>query len=359
MKHTLSYNRFLWNVRAIAEAGLTPEQVPDDTFAIIDVETDKTVSPLSFGDLPKKFRLMHRIGGQVFFGPDCIEKKNIVWAKEKEYTEGTVNKWEGVISHCDCINSVKLNIFMEDELLNRAMGLPWGVSDFYVEVAPEEFKCFCTCGETGVYANNVMTMLLYKNILKKESPFYTAHVETEDGATVFKTLKEVQDFVEQSKAINTDKDQDNDGKKLKLVIEGKNHKRPRRFNPYNVHDIYPSGVKLLPSFDVNSGVISTFKELQTLAFEVGSGYDLVVEEHNNRSYFHNVGEYARNKHLVEFPDYQFEESENYDTLTLEFDTPKTLRAGEADMKRFMLLLGSEQSLNATVHKKLVKIFTPA
>lgn len=359
MKHTLSYNRLLWNVRAIAEAGLKPEQVPDDTFAIIDVTTDKTVAPATFDDLPKKFRLMHKVGGQVFFGPDCIEKKNIVWAKEKEYTEGKVNKWEGVITHCDCINTVKLNIFMEDELLNRAMGLPWGVSDFYVEVAPEEFKCFCACGETGAYANNVMTMLLYKNILKKESPFYTAKVETVDGATKFNSFEEVKKFVEANKEVNSNTDKADDGKLLKLIIEGKQHKRPRRFNPYNVCDVYPSGVKLLPSFELNGGIHANFTEVETLAFEVGNGYDLVVEEHNNKSYFTNVGSYARNMHLVEFPDYQFEENKNYDTLTLEFDTPKTLRAGEADMKRFMLLLGSEQALNAAVHQKLVKIFTPA
>lgn len=358
MKHTLSHNRQLFNVKAIAEAGLTPELIPDNTFGIIDVTTDLTVAPASFEELPKKFRAVHKINGQLFYGFDCIEKKDIVWAKAKEYKEAKQNKWEAVLKHCRCIDSVKLNIYVQDDLLNRANGLPWGTNDFYHEVSPEEFQCYCSCNEAGAYANNVLTMLLYKQILAAKPQFYTAKVETEDGTTL-NTLKEIEAFVEQNKEANTDKDDANDGKLLKLIVEGLPQKKAKRLNPYNMCYTYPSGVKLLPSFLVNGATHVPFKEVQKLEFEVGDGIDLVYEEQEQRSNYMNVGSYARTHYLPEFPEYQFEESKKYDTFTLEFDTPKTLRAGEADKKRFMWVFGSEVALNADVHKKLVQIFTPA
>lgn len=356
MKHTLSHNRQLFNVKAIAEAGLTPEQIPDNTLGIIDVATDKTVAPADFDELPNVFRLIHKINGKLFYGFDCIYKKDIVWAVGKEYTEAKQNKWEGVIKHCDCINTVKLNIFIQDDLLNRSMGLPWGTNDFYVEVSPEEFKCYCSCGETGAYANNVLTMLLYKNILKQNSPFYTASVETVDGQKLA-TLADVEKFVADNKEVNTNKEKADDGELLKLVIEAKKLPAPR-FNPYNIDYSYPSGIKLLPSIDVNGGTLIAFKELEKMSFEIGRGLDLVYAEHENRSNYLNVGSYARNMNIIEFPEYQFEESKKYDTVTLEFDSKKVLRAGEADKKRFMFLFGSEKELNADVYQKLLSIFTP-
>jgi len=358
MKSTLSDNRQLFNVKAIAEAGLSPEMIPDNTLGIVDVFTDKTVAPASFDELPKKFRLVHKINGRLFYGFDCIEKKDIVWAQAKEYKPAKPNKWEGVVEFCDCIDVVKLNIFLQDETLNRSLGLPWGTTDFFVEVSPQEFQCYCSCGETGAYANNVLTMLLYKQMLKHNSSFYTASVETKDGQKLA-DLKAVEEFVKTNKEVNTNGEKADDGQLLKLVLEGKILPTPKRFNPYNVNDNYIAGTRLLPSFTVNDKTVINFTELQKLEFEVGAGMDLVVEEHNNISYYTNVGSFARNMHIIDFPEYQFEETKKYDTLTLEFDTPKTLRAGEADKKRFMFIFGSEVDLNADVHKKLVKIFTPA
>lgn len=358
MKHTLSYNRQLFNVKAIASAGLSPEAIPDNTLGIIDVTTDKTVVPGSYIDLPNKFRLVHKINGNLFYGFDCIDKNKIVTSQPKEYKKAKTNKWEGVVEFCDCIDTVRLNVYLQDEALNRTMGLTWGTTDIYVEVSPEEFKCYCSCNEAGAYANNVLTMLLYKQLLKHNSSFYKASVATKDDAQQFANLKEVEAFVAANKEVNTNENKADDGKLLKLIIEGKEVAKPKRFNPYNVKDVYPSGVRLLPSFVVNGKTVISFKEIQPLEFEVGSGLDLVIEEHDNISYYSDMRMYARNMHLVELPEYQFEESKKYDTLTVEFDTPKTLRAGEADCKRFILIFGSETDFNTDVHKKLVKIFTP-
>ena len=355
MKTTLSYNRQMFNVKAIAEAGLTPSQVPDNTLAIIDVATDKTVAPDSYAKLPNKFRILQKFDGQVIYSFDCIDKRNIVWSQAKEYKAAVQEKWEAVIKHCNCIDTIKLNIFVQSEALNRRMGLPWGTNDFFLEVSPAEFECYCSCNETGAYANNVLTMLLYKQALKANSCFYSVSVETEDGQALA-DLKAIEDFVAANKPNNTDKDKANDGKLLKLVIEAKALKKPKRFNPYNDMYSYPDGVKLLPSLEANSRTLIEFKKVSTFNYEIGAGIDLVQEEHNNRSYYTNLGTYQSDMDIIEYPEYQFEESKKYDTLTLEFDSPKTIRAGEADMKRFMIVFGSEIDLREDIHKKLAKVF---
>jgi len=357
MKHTLSYNRQLFNVKAIAEAGLTPEMIPDNTLGIINVATDKTVAPTSYDDLPATFRIIHKFEGKVFFSFDCINKEDIVWTAGKVYTKAKQNKWEGVIEYCDCIESATLNVFIQEDSLNRALGLPYGTNDFYVGVTPEEMKCYCSCGEAGVYANNVLTMLIYKQILTNKSSFYTAEVETVDG-TKFNSFAEVEAFVKANKAVNTDADAGNDGKKLKLILIGKEMPLPKRFNPYNVDYRYPSGVMLLPSIHINGGKHKiAFKEIQKMEYAIGEGLDLVYEEHMNRGQFMNIRDYARNMCPIEFPEYQFEERKKYDTVTLEFDSSKTLRAGEADKKRFMIVFGSEEGLRTDTYDKLLEIFT--
>lgn len=359
MKTTLSYNRMLLNVKELAPAGLSPASVPDGALAIIDVTTNQTVAPANFEELPKKFRLMHKFDGKITYGFDCIEKKNIVWSQEKEYVAPVANKWEGVVEHCNCIDVVKLNIFVQSDILSRAAGLPWGTSDFALEVSPEEMKCYCSCEDTKTYQNNVLTMLIYKQLALRNSPFYTATVETV-GGTKFNTLAEVEEFVKNNKEVNTDEDKGNDGELLKLVLEARTPAHPKRFNPYNRISAYPAGTAILPSFVVNGETVIRFTELQAPVFEVGAGYNLVEEEWDNYSYYNNVGSYPRyrNDHSAA-PELQFEEGKKYDTVTFEFDTPKQNRAGEADHKRFLMVLGSEMGLRSDVFDKLKEIFNPA
>lgn len=356
MKQTLSDNRLILNIKGLAPAGLSYPAIEDGHLGIIDVTTDKTVAPASFDELPAKFRLVHKFNGRMTYGFDCIEKKNLVWSRAQEHKPEVLNKWEGVIEHCNCIDSVKLSIFMQNDVLNRAVGMPWGTNDSFLEVAPQEMECYCSCNEAGTYANNVMTMLFYKKALFANSPFYTITVETADGGQKFTSLKEVEDFVKANKEINVNKDSGDDGQKLKLVIEAKPLSQPTAFNPYNRSVHYPTGSSLLPAFEINGRTGIPFTEVTEAQYEIGHGLHLLEEEHDNKSYFSVIGSYPRTRDLVVFPEYQFEASKKYDTLTFEWDSPKMKRAGEADKKRFLAVFGSEVGVRTEVHDKLKEIF---
>lgn len=358
MQTILSYNKQLFNVKEIAPAGLTLDQITEGMLAIVDVTTDLTVAPNSFEDLPKKFRMAYLMNGHMRFGFDCIVKDDIVWTEAQEYQAPQQNKWEVVIDHCRCIDSVRLNLFLEDERLNAMQGLTWGDTESYVEVSPQEMECYCSCNEAGTYANNILTLLLYKQILAKNSCLYTASVETEGGEKL-DTIEKIEKFIEDNKEVNTDKEEGNDGEKLKLILEGKPYKGFARFNPYNYNAITPVGLKMQPGLSVNGSAKATVKELTKLEFEIGNGMDLVAFEHKNRGYYLREGQFPTHKcdHGFNHVPFEFEESKKYDTVTFEFDNPKQIRAGRADMKRFMVIFGSEVDLNANVHQKLKSIFT--
>ena len=76
--------------------------------------------------------------------------------------------------------------------------------------------------------------------------------------------------------------------------------------------------------------------------ENGAGPDLRAQEYDNMSYYTNLNHYRQlsdgiaSKNLK----YQFENDQNYHTVTFEYDTDKAQMAGSADQKRFGMILGT-------------------
>src|SRR5690606_31397173 len=100
MNSTLADVKQLFNVKAIATAGLTPEAIPANTFGVIDDSTGLTVVPANFAALPAKFRFVSKLNGKVYYSFDVIEKDKIKYKNAKAYTAPAVNIWETTIESC-------------------------------------------------------------------------------------------------------------------------------------------------------------------------------------------------------------------------------------------------------------------
>lgn len=381
MKSTLADIKQLFNVKAIATAGLAPEAIPANTLGIVNVATGLTVVPANFAALPEKFRIISKMNGQVFYSFDDIEKSKLKNAIAKDYTAPVTNIWEAVIENCKCTEAVTLVINIDEASLMQRDGLTWTHADSIVEVSPAELKCFCNCdGQHKVYENNVLTMLLVNKINGSDSPFYSAKagIDTTAAATgttappssaqtagdmyirtgstspglyiyngtawelvgdITGTVTDLEAFVEANKAINTDEDDTNDGAMLKLIIEGK-PVEASDYNDLDVNYIYPRGVRLTPSLRVDGSVME-FTETQDVVFEIGAGYDLRAEEWENMNHYTNLNYYPRLSDGIQAANlkYQFENGTNYNTVTFEFFTDKVER-NNGDKRLFGVLLGT-------------------
>lgn len=383
MKSTLADNKQLFNVKAIATAGLTPDAIPDNTLGVINESTNLTVVPANFAALPDEFRFVAKMNGKVYYSFDVIEKAKIQNKIAKDYTAEVVNIWETTIESCNCINGVQLVLNIDEASLIARDGLTWTHRDFVVEVSPQELKCFCSCdGQKGAYENNVLTMLLVDKINTSDSPFYEAEatldisgVDTsgtlpasgqEQGDLYLKTgtgaglyiydgsawvligtstgsVTDMATFVEVNKDANTDDDPLNDGPLLTLVIKGK-PQPAANYNDLEVNYIYPRGVKLNPGLSIDGKFNTVFTETQDLVYEIGAGYDLRAEEWENMNYYTNLNHYTRLSDGIAAPGlvYQFENGVNYNTVTFEFFTDKVER-NNGDKRLFGVLLGTSVS----------------
>lgn len=338
MKSTLADNKQLFNVKAIAVAGLAPTAIPEGQLGVIDEATGLTVVPANFTALPERFSIISKLDGKVYYSFDTIEKAKIKNQIAKDYVAPQINIWETVIESCNCIKGVQLNLNIDEASLMQRDGLTWTHRDSFVEVSPQELKCFCNCsGEYPIYENNVMTMLLAQKVNGVESSFYEAEVWNADDDSV---ITDVKAFVESNKAVNTDDDDTNDGPLLKLVIKGKPQVAPN-YNDLEVNYIYPRGVKLAPALTIDDKVSTTFTETQELVYELGAGYDMRAEEWDNFNNYTDLNYYTRLSDGIQNPNmkYQFENSTNYNTVTLEFYTDKVER-NNGDKRLFGILFGT-------------------
>lgn len=380
MKSTLADNKQLFNVKAIATVGLTPDAIPDNTLGVIDESTNLTVVPGNFAALPDKFRFVAKMNGKVYYSFDVIEKAKIQNKIAKDYKAEAVNIWETTIESCNCIDGVQLVLNIDEASLIATDGLTWTHRDFVVEVSPQELKCFCSCdGQKGTYENNVLTMLLVDKINKSESPFYEAEAsldisgidtgstlpvsdqaqadlflktDTDAGLYIYDgstwvligtsagVITDMTTFVEVNKDNNTDDDPSNDGPLLTLVIKGKPQPAPN-YNDLEVNYIYPRGVKLNPGLSIDGKFNTVFTETQGLSYEIGAGYDLRAEEWENMNYYTNLNYYPRLSDGIAAPGlvYQFENGVNYNTVTFEFFTDK-VEKNNGDKRLFGVLLGT-------------------
>lgn len=394
MKSTLADNKQLFNVKAIAAAGLTPEAIPEGQLGIIDVSTGMTVKPANFAALPKEISLISKLGGRVYYSFDVIKKENIRNAVKQDYKEPEINIWSTTVKSCNCMEGVMLVLNIDEASLIDRDGLTWTHRDFIVEVAPQELKCYCDCsGKNPEYENNVLTKVLVEKIEAVKSPFYEAEARIDltgvtsgagapptsgeegdvylrNGATapglyandgtvwvlvgdVNGIITDMEAFVETFKGINTDEDSEKKGPLLELVIKGKQQEAPD-YHDIEVNYTSPRGVRLNPALLIDGLTATKFVEEQELAFELNSGYDLRAEEWENFNYYTNLNYYTRlscglpNPKMV----YQFENDMHYNVVNFEFFTDKVER-NNGDKRLFGVLLAASET---SVYNDLQSIF---
>jgi hypothetical protein len=358
MKSTLSDNKQLFNVKAIAAAGLAPDAIPEGQFAIVDESTNLTVAPVDFDSLPEKFRFVSKLNGKVYYSFDTIDKSccKIDNSIAKEYQAEQVNMWETTIEHCDCINGFQLVVNIDEQSLIQRDGLTWTHRDFVVDVAPEELLCHCDCsGKHPTYENNVITKVLAEKVNALNSPFYEAEVRNADDDTV---VADVDAFIAANEAVNTDDDETNDGPKLKLVIKGK-VQPAGSYKDLEANYVYPRGVRLNPVIQLNGDKSIQFTQIQALQYEIGAGYDLRAEEFECMSLYTNLNFYPQLSDGLASGDlvYQFENNTNYNTVSFEFDSKKSGLEDvyEGRYKKFAVLLATE---DPAIFATLSAVFVP-
>jgi len=341
MKSTLSNNKQLFNVKSITTANKNLGQIAEGEFAFINEETNLTVVPTSFANLPAEFRLVSKLNGKIYYGLDTVKKDTISKLVAKEYVAPTGNVWKGIIENCDCSKSVLLQIHINDDELMRRDGFTWTHRDTHFELTPQELECLCDCDGKGVYENHLLTKMLFDKITAVDSAFYTASVETESGTQLADSAA-IQSFIDGKKADNTDDDDTNDSEKLVLVIKGKVKATPL-YRDIEVNYVYPRGTALTVNAVVNGNVNIAFTEETALGFEIGAGYDMRAEERDCMSLYSDLNHQPRLSDGVAHPNlvYQFENGVNYDTISFEFSTDKVERVGTADTKGFAMVLGAE------------------
>jgi len=347
MKSTISDNRQLFNAKTIAY-GKTPDQLANGEFGIYDVNGNTSIATSvdTFAELPAKFRIISKYNDKVNYSLEDIDKTKIFNKTFKTYNPETVNVWQGLFTSCDCTKSVYLNIHVNEDALMRRDGMTWTHRDYVFEITPQELSCLCDCNGKAVYDNNVITKALFDKIKANNSPYYTAEVWTinDGGAKIdnLATSAAIKAVIDANKAVNTDSDLTNEGPRFVLVIKGLPQTR-KVYRDLEPSYVYPRGVVLNPAGLINDNVPVKFIETQDIRYENGAGYDMRHEEWENMSNYSEINHYTQLSDGLAAPEliYQFENNKNYDVLTFEYDSPKTERAGSADMKRMMIIIGAE------------------
>lgn len=380
MKSTLAENKQLFNVKAVAAAGLTPAAIPEGSVGFVDPSTNLTVVPANFAAMPARIFIISKLNGKVIYSFDAIEKEKIKNLIATDYKAPVVNIWKGMINSCNCIDNVQLIVNLDDSSLRQRDGLTWTHRDMVHVVSTQEMKCYCDCsGKNPVYENNVFTMLMVKKVQEMNSEFYTASAMADitgiassatlplspaagnlyiktgvttpglslyNGAAwvvvgdILGNLTNIEAFVEGMKAINTDDNAEVSGPKLSIILTGKPITNAV-YNDLEINYTEVRGVKLTPAVSVDGQNTGVWTEIQKVGYEIGAGYDLRAEEWENMNYYTNMNHRAtlsdgmQSKHLS----YQFENSTNYNTVTMEFYTDKVER-NNGDKRLFGVLFGT-------------------
>lgn len=357
MKDTLSNNTMLFNVKAIAAAGLKLSEVPDNTFAIVDNSTNLTVAPATYAALPAKFKFFVKNNGKVYYSITDITKNTIKNTMYSEPAAQVAEIWTAVMKDCECFEGFQLIINLEEDSLLREHGLSWTDREIIADVTKDDLGCFCDCnGHYPVYENHVATMLAAKRINEKNSPFFKAVVQDENGLEV----ADVEAYVEANKAVNTDSDDTNDTGYLTLVLMGKEIEATD-FYEYSTDYIYPRGVRMYPAITVgDKGRGIAFTQTQELVYDRGMGCDVRAVEWDNMNNYTDLNYFARlsdgtpNSKIK----YQFDNGVDYYLVTFEYSDKKSglELVHEGDYHDIAVILGTETEAIAT---QLNTVFTPA
>lgn len=387
MKSTIAITKQLFNVKALATAGLLPEAIPNDTVGIVDTSTGLTVTSA----LPAEFTIIGKVNGKPYFSISDIKKSEIKKAYKQDRRVAEPEGWVTTLESCGCMGPVTLTIGIDETSLRLRDGMTWTHRDFVVEVPTAEMACHCSCdGVHKVYENNVMTMLLHNAIQKKNSPFYTSAViistdglptgaaypptpaegdvfiktGTTPGVQIYKNgdwvllatttgvVTDVEGFVEFFKGVNTDSSTTNEGPMLSLAITGKNLPTPN-YNDLELNYIYPRGARLSPAITIGKGNNTTtvaFTKTNSLVYEMGAGYDLRREEFESMNFYTNLNYHNRICGGFQSPDlvYQFENQKSYDEVGFEYHSETTLANDGETRLTGVVLATTEASVYTTL-----------
>ena len=380
MKSVNAYVKQLFNVKALATAGLTIENIPDNTFGIVDTTTGLTVT-----SLPNNYLMVVKSNGKTIYSVNHIEKSKTFNLKAKDYVAPVAEVWKGTIECCSCIDQMILNLNLDEASLQMMSGLSWTHKDTAVVIAPEELKCLCKCGgdvDYKVYNNNVMTKVLVEKVNNMKSPYYTAGASIDitgitTGGTLpaspaefdmyIKTgatpglhiyngtawvlvgtetgvLTDIDAFIEIFEVVNTDTDETNDGPLMTLEIYGTNVTMPI-YHDIERNYISPRGVRIQPSLQSAKGDCTTvFEKTTSLVFEIGAGYDLRAEEFQNMNFYTDLNYQMTLEDGFQNPNmfYQFENLKKYNTVSFEYFKDK-VNKNDGDKAMFGVTLGIENS----------------
>lgn len=375
MKNTISDNRQIFNVKAIATAGLTPEQIPNNQFGLINVATGLTVVPGSYSAFPDRARIVSKLNGKLYYSFDDIEKDKIHNIIITEPVTAVPEKWEAVIKHCDCIEGFVLKIGYTDVGENCFDDN----SELIVGVQPKELNCECNDdGTLGEKENNLVTFDIINKIdgsdyVDAYAQFDVSGLPTTDPSSAGDLFVDGTDLkvsgggivgtVDTDIATITDPDgfmAANDDIYLTLVIEGKALSIPDYSDLEPMYK-YPYGVVLTPSLEMNRGSVTiSFTKTQDLVYAKGVGADLRATEFDIMSLHTNLNHQPMlaDKFINPKLKYQFENGTTYGTVTFEFGSKKSglEEVFEGPYKRFSVILGSD-STNTGVWNAVKAMFT--
>lgn len=340
MKSTISDIRQLFNVKKIVDADTELNKLKPGELAIVNRATGKVVKPSSYDDLPSEFGMVYNHSGKMIYSFEPVIKDWIRNVVARDYKEPKEEIWEGQINSCSSITSARLVVNYDSTLVNNNTTSGF---DFFVEVAPEEFACYCSCSDSSVYQTDVMTMLLVKKAIENNNGIFKVFAKDSEN-TEYTDIKSLKAYVESKKEVNTDEDKGNDTKPLKIVV--KSIIQPAgTFIPEAGNYLYGRSVNLNPVVVVNDTTTCKFEKTQEGIAEIGIGADLKFEEYQNYNFYttNNFVQYIEGKSITSDYTFMFEDEGKYKTVTFEYFTNKSKRNGEGDKKSFVVLLGTSDN----------------
>lgn len=340
MKSTISDIRYLLKVDSIAEAGVEATELAAGELGIFGTDSPLSLAPAAYADLPKEVNLVLNTGKGFIMTPYVINKANIRNQMAKAPTAAQPEIWEATIDHCDCVNGFELRIGIDETSLLDRDGFTWSHKDNYYGMTSDEIDCYCKDGEfVSTEDNNKITAMLAAKVNAANSPYYYAEV------------------VDSADAVVEDPSTLDGSANVKLRIVGKNIPSGD-YGPIETDYTHLRGVRLHPIVALNQGTTVQFEKTQSLAYEVGSGYDLRAEEWDNMNTYTTLNyqtvmsDGLPSKNIK----YQFDSDASYHTFTMEYDRNKQDIAGEGDRNTVLVLFASETE--ATIDD-IEAIFTPA
>ena len=395
MESTLADVKYMFNVKAGAAAGLTPENIPNNTFGILNVATGLTIAISNSALAAGTYQIVSKVNNKTYMSP-VFKNTDILMPAKQPVVAGQGEKWEAVISCCSCIDVATLNVVINSPELTQQHGMTWTTRDSYTEVSPAEMKCHCSCdGKNPVYENFVMTILLHQKVLFENSPYYTSHVYIDaddigdsqatapatptkgdiwedttgsgsvlkvyDGSdwVVFGTGTEITqnfaEFLEAVEEVNTDSNDANWMQKLTFEIESLYPAMPD-YADLEAEYVYPRITTINPSIKIEGACVTKFTKTQNAIAARGEGVDLRAEEFDNMRYYTNLmrplvnGTVFPSKELK----YQFENQTTYDVINFEIESEKVERNG-GKTRRIAVMLGVETGI-ANLYNYLATMF---